>query len=81
MNYIRAARAIGGLLSIVVLLTMVFLDFWNANTTLTHESIVLLLTIITGLLGIDLISDKLPMSVTVETKTSASESETRDDSN
>jgi len=66
MTLIRAARAIGGLLSITVLLSMVLLDFWIGGVHLSQSSVLLLTALISGLLGIDLISEHLPLEVTVE---------------
>lgn len=66
MAFIRAARAIGGLLSIAMLLVMVFLDFWVQSVTLQRATIILMLTIISGLLGIDLITEHLPVKLTIE---------------
>jgi len=66
MTLIRAARAIGGLLSITLLLAMVALDFWIDALHISEATVLLMLALISGLLGIDLITEHLPLEVTVE---------------
>lgn len=59
MNFIRAARAIGGLLAIILLLAVTFLDFWLARVTVEADTVLMLLGLITGLLGVDVLSQHI----------------------
>lgn len=57
MDWIRLARALGGLLSIIVLLILVLANtpYWYPNRVgqVTPKTIALLLFLIGGLLGVD----------------------------
>lgn len=50
----QTVRALGGLLGIIVLLSMIFLNFWDPDLTLTWEGVVILVSLISALLGIDI---------------------------
>lgn len=64
-DVIRLVRAVGGMLAIIVLLSMVFLDFWVSGVTLSWKDVTLLLGIISGLLGVDMIGKRLPVKIVV----------------
>jgi len=64
-RYVRVARAVAGFLSVLVLLVLIVSEFF-LDGTVRASRIPVLLALIAGLLGIDLISDHLPINVTVE---------------
>lgn len=66
MGYFRPVRAIAGLLSVVALLVLVLGEFFTGQSA-DPSRIWLLLVMISGLLGVDLVSEYLPLSVTVDT--------------
>jgi len=68
MNPIRVARAVGGLLSIVALLTMIGADVLLQGAVIETERVFILLGLISALLGVDIISKKLPLEITVGEK-------------
>lgn len=68
MDWIRTVRAIGGLLSIIVLLALLVADFIYTNRILPPNTVFLLLGLIGTLLGIDMISERLPLEITIEDK-------------
>lgn len=53
MGWLRAARAVGGILSLIVLLALIVLDFWFPGRTLSSGMIGLLVLLIGGLLAVD----------------------------
>lgn len=55
MSWIKKVRAIGGLLAIVVLLGMISMDFLYDSLIVTDRTILLLASLISGLLGIDVL--------------------------
>lgn len=65
--WIEAARAIGGLVAIVVLLGLVVARSLDpAGVVLDMPTIALLLSLVSGLLGVDMAADKLPFSLEVK---------------
>lgn len=59
-------RAIGGLLSIVVLLGLLTADFWYADRALNPTTTATMLALISALLGIDILREKLPLKLSVQ---------------
>lgn len=57
MDLIYTARAVGGLLTILVLLVMVLAQFIYPGLELSEWTVVLLLGMIGGLLGVDMLSN------------------------
>lgn len=53
MGWLRAARAIGGLLAVLALLVLIGADFWYPGRDLQPEMIGLLLLLIGSLLAVD----------------------------
>lgn len=53
MGWLRAARAIGGLLSVIALLGLIAADFWYPNRSLGGGMIALLVLLIGTLLAVD----------------------------
>lgn len=58
MGMLKIARAIGGLLSIMTLLTMVLLQFLEEDLVLEQTTVTILLLLIGALLGVDMIIEK-----------------------
>lgn len=54
----QTVRAVGGLLAIVVMLSMIFLNFWDPDLTLTWRGVVLLASMISALIGVDIARDR-----------------------
>lgn len=52
---INTVRAVGGLLAIITLLSLIVADFAYADLTLSQRSIYLLVGMISSLLGIDML--------------------------
>jgi len=65
MTWLRAARAIGGLLAIVTLLGLVAADVVYSEIILDEGTLMLLLGIIGVLLGVDMLAGRLPIELTV----------------
>ena len=65
MTWLRAARAIGGLLAIVTLLGLVAADVVYSEIILGEGTLMLLLGIIGVLLGVDMLAGRLPIELTV----------------
>ena len=65
MTWLRAARAIGGLLAIVTLLGLVAADVVYSKIILDESTLMLLLGIIGVLLGVDMLAGRLPIELTV----------------
>lgn len=67
MMWIEAARAIGGLVAIVVLLGLVAArSFDPTGVAVDVPTIALLLSLVSGLLGVDIATDKLPFTLEVK---------------
>lgn len=56
MSYIRIARAIGGLLSIVVLLGLMTVEVLNPNIVVSWPRLILMVAMISALLGVDILA-------------------------
>ena len=65
MDAIRSARAVGGLLAIITLLALVSADVLYQAVTLDGTTLAMLLGVISALLGVDMLADRLPVSITV----------------
>lgn len=65
MDSVRTARAVGGLLAIVTLLGLVAADVLSPAVTLDPPELAVLLGVISALLGIDIVSERLPVTLTV----------------
>ena len=65
MTWLRAARAIGGLLAIITLLALVSADVLYQDVILDEATLAMLLAVISGLLGIDMLAGRLPIELTV----------------
>ena len=65
MTWLRAARAIGGLLAIVTLLGLVAADVLYAEITLDGTTLAMLLGVVSALLGVDMLTERLPIELTV----------------
>lgn len=64
-RWLRAARATGGLLTIATLLGLVVADVVHPSITLDPTNLTLLLAIVSALLGVDIITERLPVSIKV----------------
>lgn len=73
MGWIRAARAVGGLLSTIALLGLVVADFWFPGRALSAESIGLLVLLIGALLAVDRLLEAAPVSIRIGVKDSNEE--------
>lgn len=62
MTWLRAARAIGGLLSIITLLVLLVADFFTRHDV-DPNTMVLLLLLISGLLAVDALGERLPITI------------------
>jgi len=58
-DFIRASRAVGGLLAIVTLLSLVAADFLMRGKALDPNRVLLLLGLISALLGVDIIIERI----------------------
>lgn len=65
MQWIRIARALGGLAAIAVLLYMV-LQGWLEGRLVGTGTILLMLGIISALLGVDMVTEKVPLTIKYE---------------
>lgn len=65
MQWIRIARALGGLAAIVTLLAMVLLG-WLEGRPVGTGTILLMLGIISALLGVDMVTEKVPLTIKYE---------------
>lgn len=66
MSYQSFARATGGLLAIVTLLGLVTWHFLDPSTSLTPQTMVLLVAMVSGLLGVDIVREYTPIMVRIE---------------
>lgn len=66
MGYLRAVRAISGFLAVLALLILVLGEFFTGQAA-DESRIWLLIILISALLGVDLVTEHLPLSVHVET--------------
>lgn len=64
-RYIRIVRAVSGFLSVLVLLSVVVAEI-HLGATPRPNRIFMLLFLIAALLGVDLVSEHLPLEITVE---------------
>lgn len=62
---IKWAKAVVGVVSSLTLAALLVLDFWFTGRNLNAEAVYILLTIIGGTLGIDLITENIPVQVTI----------------
>lgn len=65
MGWIRAARAVGGLLSTIALLGLIVADFWFPDRNLSPEMIGLLVLLIGSLLAVDRLLQEAPVSIRI----------------
>lgn len=65
MGWLRVARAVGGLLSLGVLLGLIVADFWFPGRTLGQEMIALLILLIGALLAVDRLLEQGPLSIRI----------------
>lgn len=56
MSYIRIARAIGGLAAIMVLLVLMTLEVLNPDIVVSWPRLILIVALISGLLGVDIMA-------------------------
>ncbi|MDS0284721.1 hypothetical protein [Haloarcula onubensis] len=61
MNLRKRAKAVAGLLAVIVLLGLIAADTMDASITLTLEDKILLLSLIASLLGLDKLADAFPV--------------------
>lgn len=73
MQWIQAARAIGGLLTITTLLTLVVFDFAIPTLTLQLDTILFLLSVASILLAIDLVQAAAPFDLDVSIRKNGDE--------
>ena len=64
MKTLEYARAAGGIIAIAALVSLLILDFWYTSRVLNIQTVVILLTLISALLGIDIATDKLGINIT-----------------
>jgi len=67
MKTLEYARAAGGIIAIAALVSLLILDFWYTSRVLNIQTVVILLTLISALLGIDIATDKLGINITTTT--------------
>jgi len=67
MKTLEYARAGGGIIAIAALVSLLILDFWYTSRVLNIQTVVILLTLISALLGIDIATDKLGINITTTT--------------
>lgn len=65
MTWIRAARAVSGVLTIGVLLALVAAEAVLEGVAITPARVALLLTMTSALLGVDMAAERLPVRVEV----------------
>jgi len=65
MNWIRMARAAGGLLSVISLLIVLLYHVIDPNVTVSMWVVATLLSLIGALLAVDIGSDALPSQITI----------------
>lgn len=65
MKWIRLARAIGGLLSVIALLVVLIYHVIDPDVTVGTWVVATLLSLIGGLLAVDIGADALPSEVTI----------------
>lgn len=63
MDVIRTVRAVGGFFAIASILVMILAQFFVEELTLRPETTVLLLSLISALLGFDILREKLPIEI------------------
>lgn len=68
-------RAIGGLLTIITLLAMVVADVVVEGASLSVEQLQILVVLVGGLLGLDIMLDRVPISMDVELSKTTDDSE------
>lgn len=68
-------RAIGGLLTIITLLAMVVADVVVEGASLSVEQLQILVVLVGGLLGLDIMLDRVPISMGVELSKTTDDSE------
>ena len=62
-------RAVGGLLTIITLLSLVIVDVVVEGASLSIEQLQILVVLVGGLLGLDIMLDRIPVSMDVEVST------------
>jgi len=75
MNLRKRAKAVAGLLAVIVLLGLIAADTVDASVTLTLEDKILLLSLIASLLGLDKLADALPLPGVVQPSEDSDDSE------
>ena len=66
METLEYARAAGGIITIAALVSLLILDFWFTSRVLNIQTVVILLTLISALLGVDIATDKLGINITTK---------------
>jgi hypothetical protein len=66
MKTLAYARAAGGIITITALVSLLVLDFWFTSRVLNIQTVVILLTLISALLGVDIATDKLGINITTK---------------
>ena len=74
MGSIRKARAVSGVLAVAVLLGLFVFEV-ATSATLNPDRVRILIILIAGLLGLDLLGENLPLDITVESGGSESGTE------
>jgi hypothetical protein len=64
METLEYARAAGGIITITALVSLLVLDFWFTSRVLNVQTVIVLLTLISALLGVDIATDKLGIKIT-----------------
>lgn len=59
-------RAVGGLLTIITLLSLVVVDVVVEGASLSMQQLQVLVVLVGGLLGLDIMLDRIPISMDVE---------------
>lgn len=72
---IELVRAVGGLLTIVTLLSLVVVDVIVDGASLSFEQLQILVVLVGGLLGLDIMLDRIPVEMDVALSRSSDETE------
>lgn len=73
MSQLRTARAVGGVLAVGTLLALFLLNFLKPELQLQRTTIWILLGLISALLGVDTMIEKLPVNVEISDQEGAQE--------
>lgn len=79
MDVIRLVRAIGGLLSIMTLLGLFVLSVINPDLTLSKWTVGVLLTMVAGLLGIDMAFANSQLNISMSSNKDGEDGNTKND--